>query len=71
MNARQAIIKALYEASEPLPVHGLGLVGVSETAASARLREMAREGIVAGFTKPGARYKLWLLKPSVPQGAQL
>jgi len=43
MTARQLIINRLYGASEPLPLHALDIQGVSETAASARLRH----GVVA------------------------
>jgi len=42
-------------------VHELRIVGVSECAASARLREMARTGEVAGRYREGKTFKEWML----------
>lgn len=62
--ARALIIKRLYEAQAPVPLHALDIVGVSQTAASARLREMKREGIVVSVPVPGRRYTAWKLAPA-------
>lgn len=63
MTAKEAILARLREASEPLPIHSLSIPTVSQTSASARLREMAREGIVKSVPVPGARYTAWMLTP--------
>lgn len=63
MTARQAIAARLYEAKAPIPLHALGIPGVSETAASARLREMKRDGIVVSVPVPGKKYTAWMLTP--------
>ena len=59
--ARQKIIARLYAAARPIPIHELGVDGVSQTSASARLRELAREGIVESVPVPGTRYTAWKL----------
>lgn len=66
ITARALIIKRLYESGVPLPVHALDIPQVSPTAASARLREMRRDGIVQKVKAPGQRYDLWRLTPSQP-----
>lgn len=43
------------------PVHEIEIFGHSQTAISARLREMAREGIVTGERLSGKPYKVWRL----------
>ncbi len=64
MTTRQAVVKVLYESPRPLAVHEFGLMGVSQTAISARLRELARDGIVIGAKHPERAYKVWSLKPA-------
>ena len=64
MNARQAIIRVLYESPRPLALHELPLEGISQTSASARLRELKQDGIVISVPVKGARYTAWMLKPA-------
>lgn len=59
MKAADRIIKVLHEASRPLAIHEMVLPGVSQTAASARLRELAKVGIVVGERVDGRAYKAW------------
>ena len=59
--ARHLIIRRLYEANAPLPIHALDIPQVSQTSASARLREMAREGLVESDQVPGKRWTAWKL----------
>ena len=66
MTARQKIIARLYEAKEPLPLHSLNIEGVSQTAASARLRELARDQIVKSVPVEGKRYTAWVLNDQPP-----
>ncbi len=63
MTARTKILQRLALATEPLPLHGLDLMGVSQTSASARLRELHREGLVIKHKKIGCRYDFWTLTP--------
>lgn len=73
MTARQKLIAALYRAPRPLALHEIPVEGVSQTSMSARLRELAREGIVQSVPVPGARFTAWALSPSQPplSGVQL
>ena len=64
MTARQAIIKVLYESPRPLAIHELPLEGISQTSASARLRELKQDGIVVSVPVKGQRFTAWMLKPS-------
>lgn len=61
MIAKDLILKRLAEAAEPLPIHALDIPGVSQTSASARLREMARENLVVSLPVPGKRFTAWTL----------
>lgn len=61
--AREKIIARLRLSPEPLAIHDLNLDGVSQTSASARLRELARDGIVQSVRVPGKRYTAWTLAP--------
>ena len=61
MTARQKILQRLAHASGPVALHELDLKSVSQTSASARLREMARECIVKSVRVPGKRYTAWKL----------
>lgn len=61
MNAREAVIRRLYEAGQPLPLHALKVPGVSESAAGARLRELTREGITVRVQVPGKKFLAWTL----------
>ena len=64
MTARNLIAKRLYEAKAPIPLHALDIPGVSQTAASARLRELKRDGIVVSVPVPGRKYTAWMLTPA-------
>lgn len=64
MTARSKIVARLYASPEPLPLHRLEIPGVSQTAASARLRELKRDGIVVSVPVPGAKYTAWMLTPA-------
>ena len=61
MTARDIILNRLAHASGPVALHELDLKSVSQTSASARLREMAREGIVKSVRVPGKRFTAWTL----------
>lgn len=62
MTARQKLIAALHMSPRPLALHEIRVDGVSQTSASARLRELAREGIVESFPVPGKRFTAWALR---------
>lgn len=64
LTARQAIVSVLYESDRPLAVFEFGLMGVAQTAISARLRELARDGIVVGVKPKDKPYKVWAMKPA-------
>lgn len=61
MTARDKILYRLAQATGPLPVHEIKAEGVSDTSCSARLREMARDGVVVSVPVAGKRYTAWLL----------
>ena len=63
MTARQKILRRLALADLPLPIHALDIEGVSQTSASARLRELHREGLVVSVPVKGAKYTAWMLTP--------
>ncbi len=62
--ARALIVKRLFESKEPLPIHALDIPQVSQTSASARLRELKRDGIVESLPVRGRRYTAWRLVPA-------
>lgn len=64
MTARAKIVKRLFESAAPLPIHALNLDSVSQTSASARLRELAKDGIVEKVKVTGCRFDYWRLKPA-------
>jgi len=64
VTARQLLAKRLHEAARPLAIHELSIPTVSQTAASARLREMKRDGIVISVPVPGKKYTAWALTPA-------
>ena len=64
LTARALVVKRLYEANAALPLHALGIPGVSESAAGARLRELTRDGITEVVKVPGKKFKAWRLKPA-------
>lgn len=66
MIARHKIVSRLYSASAPLALHELNIAGVSQAAASARLRELKRDGIVQSVPVEGKRYTAWRLTPAIP-----
>lgn len=55
----KTLIEEYLKENGPTPVHGINIFGHSQTAISARLREMAREGIVVGSRLDGKPYKTW------------
>ena len=61
MTAKDKILNRLALADEPLAVHQIKVAMVSDTSCSARLREMAREGIVKSVRVPGKRFTAWTL----------
>ena len=63
MTAKQKIMARLSSSPWPVPLHKLDIPGVSECSASARLREMARLGIVYSVPVPGTKYTAWALVP--------
>lgn len=64
MTARAKIVKRLFEAQAPLPIHALNLDSVSQTSASARMRELAKDGIVEKVKVAGCRYDYWRMVPA-------
>ena len=62
--ATQAIISALERSGKPLALHEMGILNHSQTALSARTREMARLGLIAGTVRRGTKYKEWSLATS-------
>lgn len=67
MTAREKIVKALAESDRALALHELPIVGINQAAASARLRELAREGVVESIPVPGKRFTAWKLVPGQGQ----
>lgn len=63
MTAKAKILARLSESAWPLPLHKLDLPDVSECSASARLREMQREGIVYSVPVPGSHMTAWAIVP--------
>lgn len=63
--AKEKILDFLAMADGPVPIHELRIEGVSQTSASARLREMAREGLVESVPVEGKRYTAWKAVPVV------
>ena len=63
MTAKEAIVDTLSGSDRPLAVFEFGLMGVAQTSISARLRELARDGIVQSVRVPGKRYTAWTLTP--------
>ena len=61
MTAKHKLIAHLYKSERPLAVHEIQIEGVSQTSASARLREMRRDGIVVKTKAEGKAYDLWSL----------
>lgn len=63
MTTKATIVALLSEANRPLAVHEIPVPMTSETAISARLRELARDGIVIGERHPVKPYKIWRVAP--------
>ena len=63
LTAKEKIIARLSSSPWPVPLHNLDLPDVSECSASARLREMQREGLVVSLPVPGKKYTAWILAP--------
>ena len=70
MTAKEKIIMRLASVNQALPLHALDIPGVSQTAASARLREMARDGIAVSVPVVGKRYTAWTLSDSKAKDRQ-
>lgn len=63
MTAKEKILERLAHTEIPLALHQLKIGMVSESAASARLREMKREGLVVSVPIPGRKFTAWKLAP--------
>lgn len=63
MTAKEAILQVLQESDRPLAVFEFGLIGVSQTSISARLRELRRENKVYSAPVKGAKYTKWMIQP--------
>lgn len=63
LTARTLILQRLALADLPLPIHDLNITGVSQTSASARLRELHREGLVVKYPVKGKKFDAWALRP--------
>lgn len=63
MSARSRIVARLYESQQALAVHEFGFTDIAQTALSARLRELARDGIVYGVKHPSKPFKVWAMVP--------
>lgn len=61
--AKDKILHFLAMADSPVPLHLMTIPGVSQTSASARLRELAREDRVYSVPVEGKRYTSWVLMP--------
>lgn len=59
--ATEAIIEALKRSGKPLAIWEMGIIGHSHTALSARTRELARLGLIAGQRREGKAFKEWFL----------
>lgn len=70
LTAKGWIALRLWQAGKPLAIHEILAPGHSQTAISARCREMARDGIIVGATRPGTSYKEWAL-PKVEMATML
>ena len=60
--ASERIVDALIIHGSWLAVHEIGLIGISDCAASARLRELARTGAVVSRYREGTRFKEWAIR---------
>lgn len=63
MSAKDKILAFLETSERPVPLHYMILDGVSQTSASARLREMARDNLVRSVPVPGKRFTAWAIVP--------
>lgn len=61
LTAKELILHRLSHSDRPLALHELNLNTVSQAAASARLREMARDGMVTSVRVPGKKFTAWKL----------
>ena len=70
MDAKQKILEFLRTKTEPVPLHDMRMAGVSQTSASARLREMARPAggaLVRSVPVEGKRYTAWVINDPQPE----
>lgn len=67
MTAKEKIVRALAESDRALALHEIPVMGINQAAASARLRELRREGLVESVPVPGKRFTAWKL--TAGQGA--
>ena len=65
MTAAERILQRLSEQSD-LALFEFKIMGCSESAISARLRESAREGKVIGHYRKGENFKRWSLAKPIP-----
>lgn len=62
--AKTKILMRLAEYQSPVPVHNLGIYGVSDNSAATRLSELATAGFVIGEYTGSEPFKRWrLAKP--------
>ncbi len=61
MTAKELILERLAHTEIPLALHQFQLPAVSQTSISARLRELAREGLVESVPIKGRKYTAWKL----------
>lgn len=57
--AAKEIVATLERATKPLACHEFAIPDYSQTNISARLRELARAGIVVGKRREGKAFKEW------------
>lgn len=66
MTAKALILERLSKSEIPLALHQFQLGSVSQTACSARLRELRKEGLVVSVPIPGRKFTAWMLSPAQP-----
>ena len=59
LTASEKILVALNESDIPLAIHEMQIAGHSETALSARTRELVRDGFISGKRREGKAFKEW------------
>lgn len=64
ITVKERIIIKLKTVDRALAIHEFNLLGVSENALAARLRELTQDGQLCRATRAGKRFKEWALEPS-------